>query len=132
MVAAGVVGLIVLGTPRHARVRELDQQRVRSLQALSSTVESYYSDYGRLPASMDAMMSRAYPMRPATDVTDPVTQARYEYAPLDSVRYRLCATFASADSIGPFAERQSFWTHPSGRHCFELEVPPRRRVATAP
>jgi hypothetical protein len=129
MALVAVAGLVLIGAPRSARVHELDRQRVRNLQALSATVESYYADFGRLPSAIDAMMSRAYPQRPATDVADPVTHQQFEYAVLDSVRYRLCATFASRDSIGPFAEPHSFWSHPAGRHCFTLEVPPRLRMA---
>ena len=50
---------------------------------------------------------------------------QFEYALLDSVRYQLCATFAARDSVGPYAEPQSFWAHPAGRHCYALELDPR-------
>jgi hypothetical protein len=55
--------------------------------------------------------------------TDPVTHDRYAYSVLDSVRYELCATFDSADSLGPDDSRVNpFWRHGSGRACFTFEV----------
>jgi uncharacterized protein DUF5671 len=128
MALVAVVGLVLLGSPGSARARELDQRRLRNVQALSAAVESYAADYGRLPPSLDALMSRPNAPRPATEVTDPVTDQPFEYAVLDSVHYRLCATFATRDTIGPIGGSKPFWSHPAGRHCFTLELSPRRRA----
>ncbi len=57
---------------------------------------------------------------------DPVTHEPYRYRVVDSLRFELCATFVSADSVGPFEDRANeFWRHGPGRHCFTFRAPRR-------
>jgi hypothetical protein len=57
---------------------------------------------------------------------DPATGAPYGYRALDSLRYELCATFDSADSLaGRYDEpgrSPEFWKHGAGTHCYTLRV----------
>ena len=49
---------------------------------------------------------------------DPDTGVAYEYRVVDENHYELCATFARRRE----ADRDVFWNHPAGRHCFTFDV----------
>ncbi len=117
MLLVAVAGLVAVGTPGRARVREFDRRRVEHLQTLSNAVSSYRMQTGRLPVTLAEMA--ALPGLGQSDSRDPQTHAPYEYTLVDSVRFELCATFTAADSIGPWSTTVSdFWRHDAGRACF--------------
>ncbi len=120
-----VVGMWLAGAPGVVRKQRLDQRRVRELAELSRAIGDHHRERGSLPSDLDALY-RARPER-SLPLTDPITHDRYAYSVLDSVRYELCATFDSADSLGPQDNRVNpFWRHGSGPACFTFEVSRRR------
>ena len=64
--------------------------------------------------------------------TDPETAQSYRYEVIDSVAYRLCATFAfaSTDEENPRAYYDKDWAHGAGSQCFRFRVRHRDRDDT--
>ena len=118
-------GLVIAGSPVRERLRQLDRRRIDDLRLISSAVESFYSDHRALPGALPALLEQ--PASRIGAVEDPVTREPYGYRTLDSIRYELCATFATADSLGaPDYEGghpSHFWRHAAGNACYEFEIP---------
>lgn len=116
-IAAVVAGLRTIGSPREARRRQLDARRVENLTTIQQGVDAYVHEHHRLPASLDDALT---PRAPSLALADPVTGARYEYAPGAGFSYQLCAVF---DTVSPSASgERTFWQHGAGRRCFSLEA----------
>jgi Domain of unknown function (DUF5671) len=123
--AAVAGGFLMVGSPGEARLKRLDDQRVKDLQWISSVVNSYRTRTGTLPASLDAVHTQgAWRMPPH----DPETGHTYEYRVLVDNRYELCATFdRGSDEEHGLWSRDVFWAHTSGRQCFRVDVPDVRK-----
>jgi hypothetical protein len=133
VVAVLVTGLVTSGSPRRERLRRLDAERLGDLQAISRQVTSWARDRRRLPESLAVLA--ADPESPPLRVRDPITSQPYEYRTMDSLRYELCATFETVDSLtsaqGP-GESSTFWRHGPGRVCYVLEISPFRELRPLP
>ena len=91
--AAVAAALLLIGSPRMARVERLDERRIADIEALARWIERYRTDEGRLPPDL----GRLEPILPgAVSALDPATGAPYDYAPADD-GFRLCATLALPD-----------------------------------
>ena len=112
-------GLLLAGSPARERQRKLDGQRVQDLSNVSQAVERFAVANGRLPSTLDPIMRR--PDADWIHFHDPVSRVAYGYRALDTLRYRLCATFDAPDSTGPTGE-SVFWGHGRGPACFDFEV----------
>jgi hypothetical protein len=126
VVAAVVAGLIAVGSPRQARLRALDAERVSDLTSIWGQLKSGRSEGRPLPRTLGELA--AMPGATAEETfRDPVTHEFYRYRLVDSVTVELCATFATGDSLGRGAPGlvSRFWGHPRGKHCFTLPVPKR-------
>jgi hypothetical protein len=114
-----VAGLIIVGSPSEARMRRLDERRVRDLVSITRAVNAYWTRNARLPASLGQLVQT-----PATDVEsqDPLTSQPYAYGVVGGTTYELCADFQanSQEESHPYFGR--FWSHPAGRHCFRLDA----------
>ena len=120
--AALVVALFLAGSPQRARTRELDQQRLRDLQAIVQHLDLYRNAQGSLPATLEESLKVPYAPGGLT-LQDPQTLEPYGYQVLDSITVRLEATFVSRDSVGPYGELASpFWSHPKGRYGYRFNV----------
>lgn len=125
IVAAVVAGLVTTGSPRQARRRALDAERVSDLTGIWGQLKKERSSGAPLPATLQELA--ALPGAPDAEVfTDPETREFYGYRVVDSVTVELCATFATEDSVLGEGGSPVFWRHPAGRHCFALPVRPRR------
>jgi hypothetical protein len=115
VVAAGVY---LIGSPREARVRSLDHQRIETLMRLSGAVQSYRYEHDALPSSLAAASQAEPGIRPA-DLIDPESGAPYEYRTTGRETYELCAQFD-----GPAAaDEEVRWRHGPGRACFPFTAP---------
>ena len=122
---AVVSGLVVAGSPGHARERGLDVERVRHLQAIVRGVDVYWERNGALPASLDALSSERD--IEVISIADPETDEAYQFRGSGEETYELCATFSLAAptdqaSLRTDPYRARFWRHPAGHHCFDLEA----------
>ena len=117
-----VAGLIVAGSPRHARRVAMDRQRSENLESLTTRVWSYWSKHHALPDSLGVLRDSGY----LPELSDPVTGQLYGYRTIDSTTYELCAMFELAGAPDPReAQRVSlsrFVTHDAGRVCFTVNV----------
>jgi len=119
LVIAGVAGgLVILGPPSEERINRLDQRRVEDLQRIQEALNVYRSRHGRLPTSLEELTQEA---GIGINARDPGTMDAYEFRPLDERTFELCAVFErESGQASPFAT--GFWSHGSGRRCFQLLV----------
>lgn len=124
-VVAVAVGsaLLVLDSPGEERGRRLDERRVADLHELAGAIDAYWTREGALPPDPDALAGWQGLEAPRTD---PVTDEPYRYRVTGETTYELCATFAAEapgrPARGSWRYRTTFWHHPAGQHCFELEA----------
>jgi len=124
VVAALAVALFIGGSPQRARTRDLDQGRLRDLQAIVQHLSAYRTTQGALPQTLEESLKVPYAPS-GMSLRDPQTLEPYGYEVLDTVTVRLEATFVSADSVGPHGEAPSpFWSHPKGTHSYRFSVKP--------
>ncbi|HXM40501.1 MAG TPA: hypothetical protein VN924_04570 [Bryobacteraceae bacterium] len=108
------LGFIQLGPREKQRAIRADERRVRDLQSIVQTI---YARQNALPASLAELPRSSVP-----SLRDPVTQAPYEYHPQSGMRHELCAGFATNSAANEGFQRDPpFWSHPRGRHCFQLD-----------
>jgi hypothetical protein len=112
VVAVVVAAFLSIGPPSRARAEALDRQRLRDLGDIAAGLHDDYRDAGK-------------PLPPAYEPRqrDPVTGKTYEYRRRTSERYQLCGKFelptpASRNDLAV----PSFWHHPAGRYCFNLDA----------
>lgn len=120
MVAAIVIGLIVIGSPREFRMRQLDQRRAEDLATISSAIRTYRLTHENLPQTLNELQGS----QQATIYRskDPVERP-YEYTVKDAFSYELCAEFDTATDTTT-AARSLFEKHGQGRQCFSQEARP--------
>lgn len=121
VLVAIVLGVVAIGSPVNQRAQRLDERRIGALQNLTGAVDEYWRTHNRLPQSIAEL---ATDPRLTAPREDPVTGHEYTYRTLTERTYQLCADF-DRQSSGLYGTRQ--WAHPSGKHCFDLEVPDRGR-----
>lgn len=137
-ILAVVAGFFILGTPSHARLIRVDQDKVNDLQNIQSQVVSYWQAKQKLPQSLtelnDSISGFSVP-------SDSQTGAPYEYQTTGTYGFRLCATFnaSSAANYGspvygkPYGvENQDNWAHAAGHVCFDRTIDPTRYPPNQP
>jgi len=118
VVSVVMVGIYLSGSPRQARIRSLDRQRVEALTQLSEAITAYRYDHNALPPSLDEA-ARTEPGIGPANLVDPESGAPYEYRTTGADTYELCARFE-----GPAAADDDVrWRHGVGRRCFEFTTP---------
>jgi hypothetical protein len=118
-----VWGFMLVGSPGTRRLERLDEQRLADLQAIAGEIQDLVVDRekpdvlkGPLPATLEALANQARSRR--IERFDPDSGEPYLYEVTGESTYRLCATFT-----GPRDSDSSvFWNHPTGKHCFEINV----------
>ena len=118
VIAAVVVGLIILGPPSEWRSRTLDAQRLSDLDDLTIAIRNYWTQTGALPATLDALAQQEPWI---ADLRDPQTGDSYEYRPTGDETYELCARF-EMDTSRDARASTTFSRHPAGRYCYALNV----------
>lgn len=131
-----VLGFFVAGSPTQQRSIRMDEQRIGDLQSFQYEIISYWQYKEELPASLDILRNDIKGFIPPVD---PETKAPYEYAILEPLKFKLCATFNQAN---PYRGEQStssatyykegyyndpvnqIWDHDAGQKCFERTIDP--------
>jgi len=125
LLVLGVViyGFTVTGSPLETRARKFDDERVRDIRNLSTSIQSYYTKNGVLPKTLLELDDSSYYLS-KNSKEDPETGKEYEYSIVNRTSYKLCATFATASDEKK--DRYSFgdekYDHSKGYYCFELEI----------
>lgn len=134
-VVAVFSGFLIVGTPGHARLMRLDDQKVNDLTNIQYHITDYYRQKQRLPAALTDLNNA---LANFTVPADPQSGAAYEYRVTKApYSFELCATFNAEGSsqydryptapvLGPTDEpgNQGNWQHGAGRQCFERTVDP--------
>ena len=117
VVAAAVVySLIRVGPPSEERERRLDERRIEDLRSTARAIDLHWTRHGSLPSALDRLSDT-----PVRDVTLNDSQSResYEGRVQTASTFQLCGLFWT-DWSPPSVD--VLWSHPKGRHCFDLEV----------
>ncbi len=121
-VAIGAIaGFWLLGSPTQQRQIRADQQRLDHLRQIAQRLnqEAEQSQNRGKPVNLPASLAKNERQ------TDPISGKIYDYQRIDNTHYKLCAEFATdsaEDRLQDPTTDQDFWQHPSGRHCFQLNV----------
>jgi len=120
VLGAVIAGVVLLESPREARLRRFDERRVEDLRTLAFAVDAYWSREGRLPDSLsDLAETQGIP----EGLVDPETSEAYEYRVIGERTFELCAVFAREARTGARnALFRSRWDHDKGRAWFRLEA----------
>ena len=117
--AAVVAGIYLLGAPSEERARRLDERRVQDLSGVSQAIDLYWTRQSSLPATLEQLRSET---GANVTVTDPVTNAPYEFRFLEEGKYELCASFEGESRESEGRLDAGFWTHRAGRQCFQRDA----------
>jgi hypothetical protein len=112
-------GIFVVGSPADERSRRLDQRRVQDLIGVAQAVDVFWTRRASLPASLQAVRDE---VGVQVTITDPGTNAPYEFRVLAENRYELCAVFEGESAEAAGVRTADFWSHRSGRQCFQRDA----------
>jgi hypothetical protein len=118
-VVSVIAGIVIVGSPARGRLEQLDAGRISDLQSITAAIDFSFQADSVLPTSIDDLSGDP---RTQVNTLDPGTLAPYEYRVIDSDSYQLCATFDGEASDPALRAPTAFWSHPAGRHCFDLEA----------
>src|SRR3989344_75378 len=135
VVVAFIVGaFFIVGSPKQARLEQIDQQLVNDLQSIQWQIVNYWQRKGAVPTALvdlnDSISGYTVPV-------DPETKLPYEYTAnfnpaLPS--FELCATFNSNSAKQPNVKSMPVpypvyngidsqtWDHTAGRVCFKRVI----------
>jgi hypothetical protein len=103
--------------------RQTDAKRISDLTEISRKVDAYWTQNGRLPASLDEVNPPSGVL--VVNWLDPGTSQPYTYRVKDQRSYELCAEFDRSTQAQPQFAAGHFWSHPSGWQCIIVSAPKR-------
>jgi hypothetical protein len=110
-----ILGFWYLGAPKTQRTLRADARRVLDLYQLSNQIHAYWgSNDHKLPERLDQLAGIAW--------VDPISRTPYDYRVKEGSRYELCANFSLESPQSESNRRPSYWSHPAGQHCFQLNA----------
>ncbi len=119
-------GLWAAGSPQAARALDLDRQRVSHLEGIADAADDLWEARRLLPSSLDELGAER--VAGAISIVDPETAEPYEYRVTGEQSFELCASFDAESAHERRSKRDraeapgSFWSHPAGRHCYEVAI----------
>lgn len=114
-----IYGFLDGGSPRAARNKRYDDTRSQNLQMIKSSIDSFFKEESRLPASVYEVSANNRYVKDS--VYDPETKEVYEYKVVTDNDYQLCTMF-STSTIGSNLKYLEPFEHPKGYFCFEFSV----------
>lgn len=115
VLAAVTLGFWSLGSPRRERQIRQDLRTVQALERLAEQINHLWNE-------SDNVLPRNLEQIPINVKQDPTTHAPLVYHPSSASQYQLCATFLSDDRDTAPQSNATFWLHPSGTYCFQLDA----------
>ena len=124
VIGAAIFGFSVAGSPFETRARKFDDERVKDIRSLQTSIQSYYTKNGSLPKTLSDIDSTSY-YGSKNIKEDPETGEEYEYSTTSQTKYKICATFSTAsdENKDPYSYYSKEFKHPEGYHCFNLSIP---------
>ena len=123
--AVAVLAVIALDSPKVAREKRADDQRVSQLINVYSRIEQYYNLNDELPESLDQLS----PLPHSGDPNESLETIEYnlkEKIQDAGQTFELCTEFNHENKVSNRTEFDSFSPysyfndHPAGYHCFHL------------
>ncbi|MEK7103249.1 MAG: hypothetical protein AAB870_02795 [Patescibacteria group bacterium] len=122
VLAAVVVGLMVVGSPSKERAYKRDQQRISNLQEIENDVITYWQAKKKLPEALTDLNDAT---RGITIPNDPQTNMAYTYTIVDSMKFKLCARFEQSGQGSPnYRFSDDTWNYNAGETCFDRHIDP--------
>lgn len=123
VIVAFVSAWFLVTPPSVARAKRLDQNLVNNIYQLENAVNSYYSQYGKLPASLEEIKDSDIYLDSRTTV-DPATKQAIEYRREEDNKFSFCAHFrlASDESDQNFAYPSVKKGHQAGYDCLKGQL----------
>lgn len=131
-VLISVIGaFFIVGSPKEARLKQLDQQKINDLQNIQSTIINYWQRKEKLPEKLSDLDD---PISGFIAPIDSQTGASYEYNVKGDLEFELCAVFNRSwssqqmeNTSVPVKWPYSFgysqnWDHAQGRVCFNRTI----------
>ncbi|MGI6374098.1 MAG: DUF5671 domain-containing protein [Patescibacteria group bacterium] len=84
-------------SPQEARARRLDGLVERNIRSLESVINTYYSEQGQLPNSLEELIEKQYLSANSLWLTNPETEEALVYQLITEEEYELCATFKTSN-----------------------------------
>lgn len=139
IIASITSGFFIMGSPGQIRLYRFDDQKVGDITNIQWQIVNYYQQKEKLPATLAEL---ADPISGFTIPTDPQTGEQYRYEQVDSLTFKLCATFNAGTQPGmvhrysktipadfpggPSDLENQTWYHDSGEYCFTRTIDPER------
>lgn len=126
VVAVFVGALFIVESPRETRDRKIDNNVLRKLNRLDSSIRSYYIENKRLPIDFGELIV-AFDYIDDDDFENSATGERFEYAVKEAKIYEICASFRASNYdrdeqklyINLYSKE---WRHNAGRQCWERKI----------
>lgn len=146
VLAAIVMGFVVVGSPAKQRAMRFDGQRISDLQNIQWQIVSHWQQKQKLPATLaelkDSISGQTIPK-------DPENKTEYGYMVKGDKSFELCATFTLkhedlsgkggyyqvGDSLTDMYIPDNMnenWKHEAGRTCFTRTIDPERYPPNKP
>ncbi|HLD28332.1 MAG TPA: DUF5671 domain-containing protein [Patescibacteria group bacterium] len=117
-----ITSFFIVDSPRTARMKKFDAQRVNDLSTINSLIMSSYMQNSELPSDISDVRFSA--------IIDPETKQPYGYNVLGEKNYELCANFSlSADNMDksdPYIREmmisEGWFYHLAGPQCFQTKI----------
>jgi len=132
VLASIVAGFFIIGLPAEQRQRRFDEQRVMNLQVVQDRIVNYWRQKEVLPPNLDVLEDN---ISGFVIPVDPESNLAYEYAIIDELSFKLCATFKTSTEdfnstsqnskyFYPSNMSQQYWKHKAERTCFTRTIDP--------
>lgn len=134
IVAASIVGgFFIVGSPKEARLRKFDEERVNNLSFIQSEIINYWIRKGLLPEILDDLTNNN--LSGVIIPRDPQTGKIYSYGKIrdeKGLTFSLCADFSTGSNLHSFETHPQLprdlhapnWQHGVGYICFERTIDP--------
>jgi hypothetical protein len=134
IVAAFIFSLFIVESPTATRNRMLDEVVLNNFSNIDNALNSYYSQYGKLPASLDELLKTGNYLV-GSNLVDVSTNKQFDYKVKGDKAYELCATF-KASNKDPQASLNAYlkerWSHDAGYQCLSQQISAVKVVAPVP
>ncbi len=134
VVATFIFSLFIVESPTATRNRLLDEAILNNFNSIDSALNSYYSQNGKLPASLDELR-QAGNYIVSSNLVDESTNKQFDYKIKGDKAYELCATFKASNKDQQSSSNtylKERWPHDAGYQCISQQITTIKGIAPAP
>lgn len=134
VIATFVFSLFIVESPTATRNRLLDEAILNNFSSVDSALNSYYAQYGKLPAVLDEL-SKVDKYLISSNLVDASTNKQFEYKIKGDKTYELCATFKASNKNQQSSTNKYLnerWPHDAGYQCVSQQITTVKGVPATP